>query len=125
MIVQVHRPNAVLNAVRRGASISRHVRRACLSSIATPCARGSIGRHTKKYVNNVPPSYATRPFLRTLRQRKTVPLLPTNACKVVMLHLASARDFNVRTNLRLCVCESGVVRYRNGSILSMLRKKHL
>jgi hypothetical protein len=61
-------------AMRRGAtSVSRCANRVCTPNIATPSARGIIGRCIKKNVNYEPPSYAMRRCSRIRRQRRTVP----------------------------------------------------
>jgi hypothetical protein len=60
-------------SVGREASVSRCVRLAWSPSIAAPNARINIGQRIKKYVSNVPRSYATRRYSRTHRPRRTVP----------------------------------------------------
>ena len=67
------RQTNVPSAVRREALVSRHARRVSTSSIATPSARGIIGRSIKNHVNVVLPSYATRCCSKIHRQRRTVP----------------------------------------------------
>jgi hypothetical protein len=64
---------AVPIAAWKGVPVSRHVRLVCKPSIAALFVRRSIGQRTKKYVENVPPSYTRRRYSRTLPRRRTVP----------------------------------------------------
>jgi len=50
------RPHAVPSAAMMGALVSRRVSRVCSSSIATPIAKGIIGRSIKKTANDELPS---------------------------------------------------------------------
>ena len=54
--------------------VSRHVRLVCSSSIATPSARGIIGRSIKHSANNVLPSNAIRPFFKDPPVKEDCPI---------------------------------------------------
>jgi hypothetical protein len=63
----------IVAAWKERALVSRHVRRVCLPSIATPSAKGNIGQSTKKYAKDVQPRDEKRRCSRIHRLRKTAP----------------------------------------------------
>ena len=97
--------------------VSRHVRLVCSSSIATPSARGIIGRSIKHSANNVLPSNAMRPSSRTHRSRRIVPFASYRClyefCRVFHFHPRLFFPFQLTTLQRQMKMRSWLVWARN------------